>query len=198
MNLLTEQLPRAVIIDGEEYKIRWDFKTSVCFEILMQDEELSDDEKIVRSLALYYPEIPPNIPAAIEQLLEFYRCGKKEEAVQTAEGTGRTQEPIYSFEYDHEYIYAAFLDQYGIDLQHDSLHWWVFRALFRALRGDHQIVKIMEYRSIQITSEMTNEQKSFYRNMKQLYQIPASKLAKQKVNAIEEALLGDGDLTKVL
>ncbi|WP_165442998.1 Gp15 family bacteriophage protein [Senegalia massiliensis] len=54
---------------------------------------------------------------------------------------------IYSFEHDDEYIYSAFLDQYGIDLKDiKHLHWWKFKSPFKGLKEDNLICKIMRYR----------------------------------------------------
>jgi hypothetical protein len=56
----------------------------------------------------------------------------------------------------------------------------------------------MGYRAMTISNNMSKEQKDFYRSMKRLHEIPKSKSEQQKINDIEKALLGDGDLTKVL
>lgn len=53
---------------------------------------------------------------------------------------------------DAAYIYAAFMQTYGIDLidQQDKLHWWQFLSLFRGLPDDTRIVQIMSIRTRQI------------------------------------------------
>ena len=147
---------------------------------------------MVKALQMYYPDIPLNITAAVERLLWFYQCGKEGE-----KGAGvANSKRIYSFEYDSEYIYAAFLDQYGIDLQETNLHWWKFKALFHALKEDNQIVKIMGYRAVSITNKMSKEQKDFYRSMKKQYEIPVSKSEREKLDSIQSVLLNGGDLSK--
>ena len=107
--------------------------------------------------------------------------------------------PIYSFAYDDEYIYAAFLDQYGVDLQDvPSLHWWKFKAMFQGLKSDNRIVEIMGYRSMEISPQMSKEQKQFYRKMKKQFAIPLPQSEREKLSAIEEALLNGGDVSKLL
>ena len=54
MNLLIDELPRYVDIDGKEYKINSDFRTSILFELLMQDSEIDDEEKTFIAIRLYY------------------------------------------------------------------------------------------------------------------------------------------------
>lgn len=70
--------------------------------------------------------------------------------------------------------------------------------MFLGLKSDSRIVEIMGYRSIDITSKMSNEQKQFYRKMKKQFAIPLSQPEREKLNAIEQALLNGGDVSKVL
>ena len=51
------------------------------------------------------------------------------------------------YELDSDYIYSAFLSQYGIDLlEVEDLHWHKFLALMKGLKDDEIICKIMSYR----------------------------------------------------
>lgn len=198
MNILIDVLPRKVEIDNREYKINYDFRTSILFEIMMQDDELDDKEKIYNALLLYYPVIPDNLEEAIKQILWFYSGGKDINEGSSGVSMGKSTR-AYSFEYDDDYIYSAFLTQYDIDLQDiEDLHWWKFKAMFRALKEDNEIVKIMGYRSMTINTNMSKEQKDFYSNMKRIYAIPMSKSKKQKVTEIENALMENGDLRGIL
>lgn len=195
MNLLTEPAPEVVIIDGAEIPINADFRASIRFETEMERYDLNDEQKLLKALEIYYPAVPKNLPAAIERMLWFYRAGKD-----PSEGTGsRKGGPIYSYTFDDEYIYAAFLEQYRVDLQAvPFLHWWKFRAMFFGLKSDTWISKIMGYREMEITSKMSKEEKSFYREMKKRFAIPLPKSERERLNAIEEALLHGGDLRGVL
>lgn len=202
MNILIDLLPKSLEINGIEYEINFDFRTSILFEMMMQDDELSDKEKIFKTLELYYPTIPENIDKnineAIDKVVWFYQGGKDIKSRRSGRGNGMS-EKTYSFEYDDEYIYSAFLDQYNIDLQDaDELHWWKFKAMFKALKEDNEIVKIMGYRTMTLDNKMSKEEKDYYRKMKKLYEIPKSRNEKEKINAIEEALMGNGNLDGIL
>lgn len=198
MNLLIDLVPETVTIDNEEYEINSDFRTSILFELLMQDKLLNDKEKIVNALSLYYPVCPRNINEAINQMLWFYRGGKDIE-LSKGKGKGKSDIQIYSFEHDDDYIYAAFMDQYRIDLQDiEYLHWWKFKAMFKSLREDNEIVKIMGYRSIDLSKVKDKEEKAYYRKMKELHKIPVSQSEKEKIDKINEILLNGGDISKIL
>lgn len=195
MNLLTDPVPTTVTVAGVEVPIHWDFRASVRFGELMGGS-LPDEEKIRLALEIYYPQLPPSLDEAVEKMLWFYRAGKEAEADGANPGK---LEQIYSFSYDDEYIYSAFLDQYGIDLQDiPSLHWWKFKAMFQGLKSDNRIVEIMGYRSVEISPQMTKEQKQFYRKMKKMFAIPLPQTEREKLSAIENALLNGGDVSKLL
>lgn len=194
-NIILDVLPETVEIDGAEYRINSDFRISILFELLMQDDEVGKRQKLVQGLQLYYPEIPHNVTMAVDKMIWFYRCGKETESGGHGSGSGRAKQ-IYSFEHDDDYIYAAFLEQYGIDLQDiEELHWWKFRALFRGLSEDTEFVKIMGYRSVKITSKMSKEQREFYKKMQSIHALPITDAERKADELLTEALLKGGDIT---
>ena len=198
MNILVDLLPTKIEIDNKKYEINSDFRTSVLFELLMQDDSVKKEDKIFMALQLYYPVIPKNLNEAIEQMLWFYRCGK-DITKSKGNGKGKSVTQIYSFEYDDDYIYAAFMDQYGIDLQDIKyLHWWKFKAMFKSLKEDNEIVKIMGYRSMDLSKIKDKEQKAYYKKMQEMYKIPISKDEENKLREIEEALLNGSSLSDLL
>ncbi|MEG0181781.1 MAG: bacteriophage Gp15 family protein [Bacilli bacterium] len=202
MNILLDRLPSTVVVDGAEYEINSDFRTSILFEMMMYDGEIDETEKISKALNLFYPIIPSNLNEAIDKAIWFYRGGKDNVGKAKNNRNNRSSskpQQIYSFEYDDIYIYSAFLSQYNIDLQDIKyLHWWKFKALFNSLKGDNKIVEIMGYRAVKVTNDMTKEQKSFYSNMKKEYEIPLSDSELNRVNELEEALLNGEDISKLL
>lgn len=198
MNLIIDLVPTSVDINGKKYEINSDFRTSILFELLMQDKSIKVKDKFHIALELYYPIVPRDFTLAIEQMLWFYRCGK--DIIKSGgNGKGKSATQIYSFEYDDDYIYAAFMDQYGIDLQDiDNLHWWKFKSMFKSLKEDNMIVKIMEYRSMDLSKINDKEQKAYYKKMKELYKIPMTQDEQEKLDEITNALLNGDDLSKVL
>lgn len=184
MNLLIDECPNFVIVEGEEYEINSDFRTSILFELSMQDGELSLEQRLDIALNLYYPVIPDDLKASIQAILWFYSCGKEEvrEDDEEPPQEGQTSnKSIYSFEHDDEYIYAAYLTQYNIDLNSiDYLHWWKFKALFKSLSSTNKIIEIMNIRDTRITKDMTKEQKRNIRELQRLYKLPDNRSEEEK------------------
>lgn len=197
MNILVDVIPDKVEINGIEYEINTNFRTSILFEMMMQDNELDDELKIALTLEQYYPIINMsdelirhlinNKNEAIEKILWFYRCGK--DTKKSNGGNGKSVK-IYDYDYDDEYIYSAFLDQYNIDLQEiEYLHWWKFKAMFNSLKEDNQIIKIMGYRGMDLSKIKDRDQKAHYNKMKKLYEIPKGKTEIDKNADINKALI---------
>lgn len=220
MNLLIDRPPETVFIGGTEYEINSDFRASVLFELLMQDDDVDDVKKLERALELYFPDGSPkgeDLTEIFKAIIWFYRCGrsdkeKKPGKPQKAEGDGEateetTEEPedtgsgerAYSFDYDDEYIYAAFRQQYGINLTEvEYLHWWEFRAMFKGLDHNCEFAKIMGYRTARITKEMSKAEKAFLHKMKSVHALPISEKEQQEANALVEALMNGGNIDGLL
>lgn len=171
-NFITEELPENVLIDGMEYPINSSFRIGIQFERI-QNGDGSDEDKIINLLKLYYPCIPRNLEEAINKMLWFYRCGEEEEKEEKSRQRYQrnvSNEPAYSFVQDAPYIYAAFKEQYGLDISESDMHWWKFIALFESLSEDTKMSRIMYYRKAR-TSGMPKERRAFVNEMKKLYRI---------------------------
>lgn len=199
-NILIDFLPKTVFIDDLEYEINSNFRESILFEQLMQDDGFTDEDKIYQALSIYYPQIPNNLDSAIKEMLSFYKCGKQEEYENTNSNASKSSSTkIYDFDYDADYIYSAFLSQYNIDLQDiEYLHWWKFKAMFNGLNSDNKIVEIMGYRSIKLNSIKDEEQRKHYRKLQRLYRLPinTNKNEYEKQNELNKALIS-GDRSKI-
>lgn len=190
MNILIDLVPKKVTINNRQYEINSNFRNSILFEILMQDPKVSKNEKIRLALSLYYPTIPKDIESAVNEMLSFYRGAKEtKKNKKIAKTENQKNKRVYSFRHDADYIYAAFMSEYGIDLQDiEYLHWWKFKALFRALKDDNKIVQIMGYRSMKIDNKMSKEEKKRYQELKRLYRLPDNRTEEEKQEEFNNTL----------
>lgn len=178
MNLIVDRLPT----DYEGLKIETNFRSFVLFELLMQDNSLTKEEKVLLSIRLFYKEKIEDIKKATDGILWFYRCGeeiKENKNVKNKEQNNKKQ--IYSYEYDSKYIYSAFLDQYGIDLNEiEYLHWFKFKALFEGLKSDNKICEIMSYRAVDISKIKDKEEKKKYKRLQRQWALPDNRTIEEK------------------
>lgn len=189
MNILVDELDSIVKEKIGNIKINTDFRISILFELLMQDNTVSKKEKILQSLQLYYPDLDKikDFDKAIQDMLWFYRCGK-ELADSKENNIVERNKQIYSYEFDDDKIYSAFMEQYNIDLQDIKyLHWWKFKALFNALSENTQFVKIMGYRAMNVNEIKDKKMKKQYRKLQKMYALPDMRTEEEKEYDFGEA-----------
>lgn len=159
---LYQPLPESLLIDGKEYRIETDFRVWIRFQNISTKSK-NESEKMNHLIEFLSKLSLPFNQAACEAVLDFFM------GVSCEKNTGRASSRVtFDFEQDSEYIYSAFLTQYSIDLSIEQIHWWKFKALFKALGSDLEISKIMLYRGMDM-KDVPKEQKKFYSEMKQRY-----------------------------
>ncbi len=188
-NLILDKLPN---FTPNGFKIRTDFRESIKFELLMQDEKINETDKVKLALNLYFYDIDikntEQLKKAINDMLWFYKCGKEEQEEKTSQkASGGYTKRIYSYEFDAEYIFSAFMEQYKIDLNKEHLHWWKFKSLFNSLNEEVLFSKIMSYRAIDLSKIKDKDMKKYYKKMKKIYALPDLRSEEEKENDFAEA-----------
>lgn len=193
MNLLLDKLPEYINVDNQKHVIRTNFREWMKFELVMLNGS-TDEEKSKILSHMIYDVIPENTECAVDEIINFYQCGKISKNNNTKNSASHKR--VYDYEIDQYLIYTAFLRYYKIDLNViDYMHWWTFRQLFLELPDESKMKKVMMYRSIVINSSMSTEQKKFYAEMKRTYALPTKGDAKKKAVGFG-AILAGGMKTK--
>ena len=167
MNVLIDKLPTSIEIDGNIFEINTDFRTCLKIILMFEDSELVMAEKQILMLRLLYKEIPSNIDQASKMAIRFLNCGEI-----LTEGT-TSENRLYSFEKDSQYIYSGIKQSHNIDLEQiEYLHWWKFALLFLDLREDCFFNKIIYLRSQKAKGKLTKEEKELYYSLKEIVDLP--------------------------
>ena len=131
-----EGLPNVVMIDGNPYSIYTDFRLWMRFEIEVSKLKMGENMDVSYLFMNNKPQYCP-----LSELLVFSR--PQSELPRSTKHSGVI---ALDYELDADYIYAAFMSRYGIDLcEIEYLHWHKFLALFKGLK-DEKICDIMQYR----------------------------------------------------
>ena len=132
----------------------------------------------------------------------FFSCGReKKKKIFPRRIAGINNKQPFDFEEDADLIYAGFMQQYGIDLQEENMHWWKFMILLENLGADTRLSRIMEYRTIDTGSKhLSKEQRKFYQAMQRYYGLESRQMPEmtERDRLVEEALLNGGDVSKLL
>lgn len=122
-------LPDCISVGGALYPVRTDFHYWINFSILARDERDASEYDFMYS----DPErIPADRAAGFSELMKFAFPRNR---LPRPVDMGRGDDVIYyDWETDGDLVYAAFYQQYGIDLLESRMHWHKFLALFNGLR----------------------------------------------------------------
>lgn len=187
MNTMLYPLPDSIEVSGKKYRIKTGFRAWIEFEHILDDSG-EFTQKIVPLLCAVMDtkELPENIGELISALLKFYG-GTRENGKNASEHSEKAVRS-YSYYHDFDYIYAAFLAQYGIDLAECDMHWYRFTTLFANLTEEHRISKIMEYRAYDLSGEDNKKMRAFYRRMKDIYALPDNRTQEEKDRDLSDEL----------
>jgi hypothetical protein len=170
VNILTDRLPEAIRINGRVHEINSDFRD--CLRIIMafEDNDLTRYEKQLVLLSNLYKEPPAEADAkeAIEKAVRFLNGGEEE-----SEGSMTSNLRLFSFSKDAKFIFAAFQQTHGIDLQHtEYLHWWQFITLFMDLGADTMFCNLVGLRKRVKTGKASKDERRVAREMGSLFDVP--------------------------
>jgi len=161
-------LPTEIVVGGQGFAIRHDFRDGIRFETMMSDRRIPDQTRVTLALDIWFETRPrADLGAVITGMLDFYRCGKPA-------ATEDSSERVMSYDADWDAIFSGFLSTYRIDLLDPDtrLHWWKFRSMLMALPSDSQLMRIIGYRVAKPYKGMSDEAKSHMRKMARLYALP--------------------------
>lgn len=176
IDLTKKGLPNVVMINGNPYSIYTDFRVWMRFEI--EVSKLCPGEKIDVSY-LFKNDMP--VYCNLTELFEFSRP-----ASELPRSTKNSDVIALDYEIDADYIYAAFMSQYGIDLcDVEQLHWHKFLALLKGLK-DEVLCDIMHYRCY----EPEEEKKDIYAELRAMWAIdrvsPEEQAERERFNSYFE------------
>lgn len=188
MNLLVNDLDLILKSRIGDIEFNTNFRYGILFEKLMNDPNVDKQIKVLQAIKIFYPKWQQitDYEKAVKDLFWFYTCGKSElEKPENNKLKKKIVEDkskkIYDYDIDDGYIYSAFLQQYGIDLQDiNYLHWWKFKAMFNSLNSDTKIVEIMGYRNIDLSKIKDKQEKARYKKLKEIYKLPDMRTEAQK------------------
>lgn len=166
--LSKKDLQETIEINGIKIPIRTDFRTWIKFSCILADKKINDVYKsfllLDTVLFSHYENIETD--KAINELLKFYFCNK------TIPAQKKSSNKIgFLFEYDMDLIYAAFMQQYKIDILSVELHWWEFKALLNGLTDETKFVEIVGYRVIDLSKIKDKKERQRLQELQEHYKI---------------------------
>lgn len=184
-NILLDPLPR----EWHGYPVDMDFQTGIQISQCLTDADLSKEERVATAVALIFPEQYPTDAKEIREALEWYLNGWNHDQVTDKKKESKGIE-LMDFDIDQWRIYAAFRQQYGINLNRQRLHFWEFMGLLSNLE-ECAFTRVISIRDKKITSKMSKEEKEAYVNAKKMYAIRREEVESEEEKADREAAIDE-------
>lgn len=152
MGFLTWYEDDMIEIHGKTYKLDLAYDTVLNAQRMFRERLLSDSDMLVEALAIFGIDettISRLTWKKRSEILNQIFEEKVKTRVRPRIGEARV---LFDFEEDGEYIYASFMQDYGIDLieQQGKLSWRRFMALFEGLSSNTKIKEVMKYRGMEV------------------------------------------------
>lgn len=162
--------------DGVKIPVDGDFRIMCRYSAAI----LRGDKKAAAECAkeFFFSGLPEGISGekAAEIMQDFYVRGlspgvenRDDKKESETEKISRTVQPSFDFEEDEGYFFAAFLGEYGINLNEAKMHWFDFCALFRGLNDECKLKRIIAIRGQSTNDEKTSAWKQRLRKLKRVF-----------------------------
>lgn len=178
-----------LVLDNSSYPLDLSFSNVLKFFELMQDDDIPDEFKPLVALKLLTGvkfdtltqveaiEIVEGIFKEHIQIKDFEenRYDLQGNLMPVAKATDDIEDTaVFSLKHDGEYIYASFMQSYGIDLidVQKTLHWKKFNALLSGLTKDTKLMEVIGYRTWRPQKGDSARYKEQMRKLQKEYALP--------------------------
>lgn len=161
-NMLTDSVGGAVRYHGKCYRTVCSFDTVLEVQRMYHDTRLSDYDKVRLALNMLSRERFKVWLLKPWQKAELLDCIVREQIeLPKRPQVGKVKTKTFDFKEDSDYIYASFMQAYGIDLVEcqGRLHWKKFIALFQGLPENTKIREVMRIRGMEQPKPTKHNQK---------------------------------------
>lgn len=178
------ELPKVVMIGGEKYAIRSDYRAVLDIIAVLNNPDLQvgvlGDERAYCAMMIFYPDFGKitNCEEAFEKLLWFVDRGD--------DCTGyECKAKLYDFELDESMIAPAVGQALGCRIREvDYLHWWDFVDAFCQI-GDGLFAQVIGIRERKARGKMAKDDREFYaKNKKMIDRVRPSTASPKNVRTL--------------
>lgn len=139
-------LPKSVEINGNEYKIRSDYRAILDIIVALNDVNLTEQEKAYITLDIFYEDmnsIPKeDMQTAVEECFKFIEGGERKEQKKSPK--------LVDWEKDFPLIISPINAVAGREIRADEYcHWWTFIGYYNEISGDCTFAQIVRIRDKQ-------------------------------------------------
>lgn len=178
IDLRTKGLPDSIRVGGKSYLLYTDFREWLKFGEMLKDDSIFKDMNYIDLFFVIKDSVLTVDAIAyqkefVEELINFY-TNKNSTPIKSND---TSNDIVYDYIQDGEYIVSSFMSQYHIDLTSCDMHWHMFKALFIGLNDSTIMSQIMNFRSYKKDSKSYEKQ---CEKLKRIWSLPIDKQENQE------------------
>lgn len=187
---LSRKLTDKLVIDDEEFPLNLSFDNVLRLFEMWRDEDVPEfvkphfgiriltgetlEDFTVEEMSEVFNEVFEehiSLSTVEDNHVEYDLAGKP---MKTTASNGKQEQAPYDIRYDGDYIYASFLQAYGIDLfdVQGKLHWKKFNALLSGLPEGTKFMEVIKIRKWKPQKGDSAEYKEEMRRLQKDYALP--------------------------
>lgn len=161
---LSERLPNSVSVKGRIYKLDLDFRNVLRMIDILGRNDLLPEARDYLALKCIMKHPPKNTSDVLLSLKPILFPETKKEP---------HKQKLTSFEQDADLIRGAFLQEYGINLFRDKLHWIEFQSLLSCLPDGNRYTEVLGIRAKPIPkpTKYNSEERANLMKAKEAYRL---------------------------
>lgn len=188
---------KLVIVKGVKIPIDPDFRLMCEYSSAVS----RSDKRALRDIAgrFFFAGLPFGVePAdALDGMGCFYADGIAPDREEKEGGSDSGKKTCFDFEEDSAYFKAAFLSEYGIDLEAAELHWFTFCELFRGLPDECRLKRIMAIRNENLSEIKSKSERAHIAKLQKIFALKKHRPKKYKSAAERDAAMKEDLRRKV-
>lgn len=158
-------LPTSINVAGKDYDIRYGFKDCLNIMVAFEDDELTNEEKLMVMLQVLYvePEFDDNnIEEAVDNAIKFLLAGRQPQKGE--------EKPLSRLEKDEQLIFAAVNEVAHTDIRMDpKIHYWTYLSYVQAINSKSLFSSVVHIRDkLNKGQKLDKEEKKFYKDNKEM------------------------------
>ncbi len=178
-------LPTSLTVHGREYRIRYGFKDCLNIMAAFEDNELTNEEKLIVMLDVLYKDAvftDENIEEAIEKAVWFLSAGNTRHE--------KEEKPLSRLDKDEQLIFAAVNEVAHMDIRiNPDIHYWTYLSFIQSINPRSLFASIVRIREkLNKGKKLDKEEKRFYEDNKEMIKLQqpteADKEFKDFINSI--------------
>ena len=187
---LSRKLTDKLVIDDEEFPLNLSFDNVLRLFEMWRDEDVPEfvkphfgiriltgetlEDFTVEEMSEVFNEVFEehiSLSTVEDNHVEYDLAGNP---MKTTASNGKQEQALYDIRYDSDYIYASFLQAYGIDLfdVQGELHWKKFNALLSGLPEGTKFMEVIKIRKWKPQKGDSAEYKEEMRRLQKDYALP--------------------------